>query len=363
MGLASLAGLLAFSGEAQAIRALTVIVTYGAYLIVVAYLLTAVAAGMWVWRHGRRPGPLVALAIGVGILGYVLYDTFVPFPAAPFNWVVMAAGASLVAGAAVAGRAWAGPPPPLAAAKAEPAFAPEPLGPTDQAAMSHEARSLARRAFRLLASLPSRPAPVEEVLARGDEVLERLQDLLAARVRVERIRCHGDLHLGQVLWTGKDFVVTGIGGTPARSEAHRRRKRPALVDVAGMLGSLHDAARVAATGLHLAGAGGDPPADSEPWLPLWWRAGGGASPGAYPDKAAGAGFIPERHDERAAPLDVAVVRKLGVPDQPELAMGAVGEGGVTVRNEPVLHATAEVSHGRHEVRYQRRYQGSEGQRT
>lgn len=37
-----------------------------------------------------------------------------------------------------------------------------------------------------------------------------------------------------------------------------------------------------------------------------------------------------------APLDVIVVRKLGVPYQPELAMGAVGEGGVTVFNDEVL---------------------------
>jgi putative phosphoribosyl transferase len=37
-----------------------------------------------------------------------------------------------------------------------------------------------------------------------------------------------------------------------------------------------------------------------------------------------------------APLDVVVVRKLGVPGQPELAMGAVGEGGVVVRAEAVL---------------------------
>jgi len=37
-----------------------------------------------------------------------------------------------------------------------------------------------------------------------------------------------------------------------------------------------------------------------------------------------------------APLDVLVVRKLGVPFQPELAMGAVGEGGVLVLNEHVL---------------------------
>jgi putative phosphoribosyl transferase len=37
-----------------------------------------------------------------------------------------------------------------------------------------------------------------------------------------------------------------------------------------------------------------------------------------------------------APLDVVVVRKLGVPYRPELAMGAVGEGGVVVRLEEVV---------------------------
>ena len=38
----------------------------------------------------------------------------------------------------------------------------------------------------------------------------------------------------------------------------------------------------------------------------------------------------------SAPLDVIVVRKLGVPFQPELAMGAVGEGGVTIVNHEVM---------------------------
>lgn len=39
-----------------------------------------------------------------------------------------------------------------------------------------------------------------------------------------------------------------------------------------------------------------------------------------------------------APLDVLVVRKLGVPFQPELAFGAIGEDGVRVLNDSVLHA-------------------------
>ena len=43
-----------------------------------------------------------------------------------------------------------------------------------------------------------------------------------------------------------------------------------------------------------------------------------------------------------APLDVIVVRKLGLPYQPELAMGAIGEGGTRVLEERVL-AQAQVS--------------------
>jgi len=41
----------------------------------------------------------------------------------------------------------------------------------------------------------------------------------------------------------------------------------------------------------------------------------------------------------SAPLDVIVVRKLGVPDQPELAMGALGENGVRVVDDHILRIT------------------------
>ncbi|WP_051804679.1 phosphoribosyltransferase [Streptomyces griseus] len=40
-----------------------------------------------------------------------------------------------------------------------------------------------------------------------------------------------------------------------------------------------------------------------------------------------------------APLDVCLVRKLGVPGRPELAMGAVGEGGVRVLNEEIVRVS------------------------
>ncbi|HET9073553.1 MAG TPA: APC family permease [Solirubrobacteraceae bacterium] len=102
VGVASLAALLAFSFEAQALRALVIIVTYGAYLIIVAYLLTVIAAAVFVWRHGRRPLPLIALGVGTIVLAYVLYDTFHPFPAPPFDGDVWAALASVAVGMLIA---------------------------------------------------------------------------------------------------------------------------------------------------------------------------------------------------------------------------------------------------------------------
>ena len=45
-----------------------------------------------------------------------------------------------------------------------------------------------------------------------------------------------------------------------------------------------------------------------------------------------------------APLDVLVVRKLGVPYQPELAMGAIGEGGIRVVNREVVRPARVTEH-------------------
>lgn len=77
-GLASLAALLAFSFEKDATRALTLIVTLGSYLILAAYLMTLVAATVWVWRHRRRAVPLIVLGTGIVVFVGILYSPFTP---------------------------------------------------------------------------------------------------------------------------------------------------------------------------------------------------------------------------------------------------------------------------------------------
>ncbi|MGH9468577.1 MAG: maltose alpha-D-glucosyltransferase, partial [Terriglobales bacterium] len=89
-------------------------------------------------------------------------------------------------------------------------------------------------------------APDAALLARWRGQLEQGQDGLAALAGCQKIRIHGDYHLGQTLKADGDFFLFDFEGEPARPLAERRRKGTALQDVGGMLRSFGYAAHTAA---------------------------------------------------------------------------------------------------------------------
>jgi maltose alpha-D-glucosyltransferase/alpha-amylase len=130
----------------------------------------------------------------------------------------------------------------LASAPDDPVFAPERLTTLYQRALYQSTRASIRTSFGLLRKRLSTLTPVEteladKVLAREQELLNELRSLTTEKIEAKRIRIHGDYHLGQVLFTGNDFMVIDFEGEPQRPLSERRIKRIALRDVAGMLRS------------------------------------------------------------------------------------------------------------------------------
>ncbi|GFE60695.1 maltose alpha-D-glucosyltransferase [Geobacter sp. AOG2] len=106
------------------------------------------------------------------------------------------------------------------------------------------------------------------VLASEKEIIDCLHKITGRALSAMKCRIHGDLHLGQALFTGKDFVFIDFEGEPAYPLSERRLKRSPLRDVAGMIHSFHYAAMTIL--LHHGASHPDDTAMLEPWLNAWY---------------------------------------------------------------------------------------------
>ena len=200
----------------------------------------------------------------------------------------------------------------LAADTQDPAFAPEPLTATDLAALAVEIQKLGQQALDTLRDhLAKLPAEVDTearwLLDEGPAWLKRLGQAPPVPSGVVKTRCHGDYHLGQVLWVEHDFIILDFEGEPARRLKDRRAKQSPLKDVAGMLRSFDYAAHA---GLFAFARGRpDAVARMEPGAEWWRQWTSAAFLQAYRTTAGRAAFLPARTVEFAALLDLFILDK------------------------------------------------------
>src|SRR5262249_26568021 len=109
-----------------------------------------------------------------------------------------------------------------------------------------------------------------QVLDHQNEIMNRFRALLSRKIMAYRTRIHGDFHLGQVLYTGRDYVIIDFEGEPARPLTERRIKRTPIRDVAGMLRSFHYVAYTSLFGkLGSAIIRPEDVSAMEPWARIW----------------------------------------------------------------------------------------------
>jgi len=169
----------------------------------------------------------------------------------------------------------------LAANRPDPAFAPEPFGKLYQRSLYQSMRNLTGRLCnRLGRQRPGLPESArqlaDQIIGQRDAVLQRFQGILDPSLNGQRIRCHGDYHLAQLLYTGKDFVIIDFEGDNTRTIGERRVKQSPLRDVASMVRSFDSAVQSALFGM-TDDRGRSPgmirPEDQpslEPWAHAWY---------------------------------------------------------------------------------------------
>ena len=195
----------------------------------------------------------------------------------------------------------------LAAADDDPDFAPEAFTALQQRAQYQSLRNLIRQVLAAARRAGDGVAELEWIAPGDQPVLARVRGLLDGMLQGSRIRVHGDYHLGQVLWTGRDVVIIDFEGEPARPLAQRRLKRSPAYDVAGMLRSFHYAAYAAL--FRESGRTDAVGGAAEAWAKHWRAWVSAAFLKGYLAAVAPASILPEDPDQLARLIDLHLIEK------------------------------------------------------
>jgi maltose alpha-D-glucosyltransferase / alpha-amylase len=184
---------------------------------------------------------------------------------------------------------------------AEPEFAPEPFTSLYQRSIYQAMTEQVKRGMILLREnlhrVPTHArSSAEELLKREKELLDQFEPVRKEKVETVKIRIHGDYHLGQVLYTGNDFVILDFEGEPARSLSERKIKRSVYRDLSGMLRSFDYAAFSVL--FHNPSIRPEDSKVLKPWAELWSFYVGRHFIDVYTEKTKGKDLIPKEARQR-----------------------------------------------------------------
>ena len=135
----------------------------------------------------------------------------------------------------------------LASLKDDAAFAPEAFTTLYQRSVYQAMCEQVKRAMLLIRDISAKLPAADQELAsllvqKQQEIITVFDPIRLEKIDTLKIRIHGDFHLGQVLFTGKDFVIIDFEGEPSRPVSERKIKRSVFRDISGMLRSFDYAA-------------------------------------------------------------------------------------------------------------------------
>jgi maltose alpha-D-glucosyltransferase/alpha-amylase len=192
-------------------------------------------------------------------------------------------------------------------------IAPKPFTALSSRAFYQSVRNLNAKAFDALRSARL-PEPAKrlgaELLQRRGELRSILDRALTEPLVGQRMRVHGDYHLGQVLFTGSDFFIIDFEGEPARTPTERRRLRSPLADVASMIRSFHYAARgVLAMPLPGAQIRPEDREQLEPWANTFFQTTANSFLNAYLSVTSGGAILTRDQHQVGSLLAIQLVEK------------------------------------------------------
>ncbi len=193
-----------------------------------------------------------------------------------------------------------------------PGFEPEPYSKLYQRSVYQSFHSQTNWTMDILENNQNTFSPeyrqlIQDVLGSRSLLLSHLRKITDHKIQTIKMRIHGDYHLGQVLFTGKDFILHNFEGDTTRSMSERRLRYCPLRDVGGMIWSLCFAVQTAL--IKNATLRPEDIQFLEPWAEMWFHYIGSIFLTAYMRTVKDAPFIPSIKSDITILLNAFIIER------------------------------------------------------